>query len=394
MKTFCYIILLQTALFSCTIKQKANQSNPNLSIINLDNMDIKENINASYFFKNPRSIILETSTESLIGEIDQLYIDNNYIIIFDHSTNLSILVFNIDGTYSHKIGKPGQGPHEYISITDFTVDSNTQEIYLLDSDDLKIKKYNLHNGKFIKSIPINEDRCSEHIQYQNNSLYIDANNKSNDKYLLYQIDKETGKEIACWLDADRYNRGWMESFFLNGSFFLSRNAEQVKFAQVFMDTIVAIQDRTVSPFMVIKSERWIKHDEMQKVYAEYGMEAHSKIIEQNKIFGITDLIETNRGIFFTYRDGFGQTSIYNSKQESFAFKTLIDDLVYKENRFPLNLKWSDTKGVYTYCNPLQYASFAGKTLKEIINTNVDKYDELINLPEDANPVIFYYEFKD
>lgn len=394
MKIFFYLVILQTVLFSCTIKQKETLSNPNLSVINLDNLDIKENINASFFFKSPKSIILETSAESLIGEIGQIYIDKNHIIIFDNSTNLSILVFNIDGTYSHKIGELGRGPHEYISIADFTVDNNAQEIYLLDSDDFKVKKYNLQNGKFINSISINPNRLSRHIQYQSNSLYIDANYKSDDKSLLYQIDKETGKEVACWLDADRYNRGWMETFMLSGSFFLSRNAKQVKFAQAFMDTVVSIQDRAVFPFMVVKSKRWIKYDEMQKVYAEYGIEAYNKIIEQNKIFGITDLIETNKGIFFKYCDGLGQKNIYNSKQESFAFTTLIDDLAYKKERFPLNLKWSDAKGVYTYCNPLLYASFAGTTLKDIINTNVDKYNELINLPEDANPVIFYYEFKE
>ena len=72
---------------------------------------------------------------------------------------------------------------------------------------------------------------------------------------------------------------------------------------------------------------------------------------------------------------------------------LIDDITFNGERFPLNLKWVDSKGVYSYCNPSSYASFVGGTLKDIIKPNVSNYNELIHLEEDANPVIFYYEFK-
>ena len=393
MKLFLALLISQIVFISCATKQKEIQSNHQFLTVNLDSIKVKETIKASVFFKNPKSIILETNENSLIGNIEQIHINDHQIVVFDNSENLSILIFNLDGTFSHKISKLGNGPGEYISISDFTVDDQKNELYLLDSEDSKVKKYNLHTGEFIHSIPINNKRASRHIQYQDNHLYIDANLKSDNKHLLYQISKETGEEKTSWLDADQYNQGWMETFFLNSSFFLSRNTDAVKYAQVFMDTVVSIHNNTVSPFLVVRSDKWVKRDELSNAYNEYGIEASKIMIEQNKKFGIVDLIETNNGLFFKYTDGAIQRNVYSSDKETFSFLTLIDDLAFNGERFPLNLKWADSKGIYSYCNPSIFASFAGGTLKDIVNTNVGNYDTLINMEEDANPVIFYYEFK-
>ena len=393
MKLFLFLFILQIVVISCATKQKETQSNPNLLVIDLDDIKTKETVKASDFFKNPKSIILETNEKSLIGNIGQIYIDDDRIIIFDDSKNLNVLVFNSDGTFSHKIGELGRGAGEYISISDFTVDDKKDEIYLLDSEDAKVKKYSLSTGKFISSIPINSKRASMHIQYQDNNLYVDANIKSDEQSLLYQINQETGEEVASWLDADRYNGGWMERFTISSSFFLSRNANAVKYAQVFMDTVVSIHDNIISPFMVVKSDKWVKRDELLNAYHKHGIEAFRVMREQNKKYGIIDLIETNDGLFFQYTDGPIRRNVYSSNKETYSYTVLIDDIAFNGERFPLNLKWVDSKGVYSYCNPSSYASFIGGTLKDVINTNVSNYNELVNLEEDANPVLFYYEFK-
>lgn len=393
MKLFLFLFILHIVVISCTTKQKETQSNPNLLVIDLDDLKTKETVKASDFFKNPKSIILETNEKSLIGNIQQIYINDHYIVVFDDSKNLNILIFNLDGTFSHKIGELGRGAGEYISISDFTIDDKKDEIYLLDSEDAKVKKYHLNTGKFISSIPIHSKRASMHIQYQDNCLYVDANIKSDEQFLLYQIDPKTGEEVASWLDADRYNQGWMERYTISSSFFLSRNADVVKYAQVFMDTVVSIQDNIISPFMVVKSDKWVKLDELMNAYHKYGIEAFRTMREQNKKFGITDLIETNDGLFFEYTDGPMGRHVYCSSQETYSYTVLIDDLAFNGERFPLNLEWVDSKGVYSYCNPSSFASFIGGTLKDVINPNVGNYNKLVNLEEDVNPVLFYYEFK-
>lgn len=92
-------------------------------------------------------------------------------------------------------------------------------------------------------------------------------------------------------------------------------------------------------------------------------------------------------------DGTIQRHVYSSGKETYSFTVLIDDIAFKGERFPLNITCGDSSGVYSYCNPVSFASFIKGTLKDVIGTNVSNYNELVHLEEDANPVIFYYEYK-
>jgi len=396
MKKELYIfIIIQIFFLSCSPQKKKIQPNPNLCTIDLDHIEMKKEVNASVLFKNVKTTILETKDECLIGHIGNIYINDNYIIIFDdYPSNQSVFVFHRDGHFSHKIGNRGGGPGEYISISDFTVDEQNQEIYILDPNTFEIKKYYLQNGKFIGSIPINNKRMSQHIQYCNGELYIDANSKSDEKYLLYQIDSKAGKEIAHYINADQYNQGQMELLFKDNSFFFSRNKEEFKFVQLFMDTIMAIKKDIIIPYIAVKSDRWVRKSEIDEAYKNFGFEGFRKIEEKKRLFGITDFVEFGDVCFFGYSDGFELFNVYYSPKKTFSFRMMYDDLVCKNGEFPINfIKFSDSKGVYAYSYPTLLASNTNKILKEILNPDIEKYEELINLPEESNPVIFYYELR-
>ena len=79
MKLFLFLFILQIVVISCATKQKETQSNPDLLIIDLDDIKTKETVKASDFFKNPKSILLETNEKSLIGNIGQIYINDNHL---------------------------------------------------------------------------------------------------------------------------------------------------------------------------------------------------------------------------------------------------------------------------------------------------------------------------
>lgn len=70
--------------------------------------------NAIEIFESIKYIPLQTTKESLFGKISQLEITDQYFIILDKSTN-SILFFNKDGTYHHKIkgGNPDFGAKSF-----------------------------------------------------------------------------------------------------------------------------------------------------------------------------------------------------------------------------------------------------------------------------------------
>src|SRR5690554_574638 len=64
-----------------------------------------------------RFIPLETKNESLIVSISKLYIEDDFIIVFDRQ-NKNILLFNKNGSFIRKIGEKGNGPLQYLEFND------------------------------------------------------------------------------------------------------------------------------------------------------------------------------------------------------------------------------------------------------------------------------------
>jgi hypothetical protein len=135
-------------------------------------------------------IQLETSVESLIGQIRQVKIKNGNIFILDKTQ--AILMFDISGKFIRKIGSIGQGPGEYITIFDFLVSDSS--IYTMDRIQLKIIKYDL-NGKVLiekkmtsqpdKFAVLNDSLIAAQYNYPefayNNDYRISIFNKNLDK---------------------------------------------------------------------------------------------------------------------------------------------------------------------------------------------------------------------
>jgi hypothetical protein len=104
----------------------------------------------SEYFESLEYVKLETSEESLIGQIDNLAISDNYIVIYDNTVN-HILLFSRDGKFIRKLFGFGKGPDEFITINSmqFTHDEhlflmkNYQTICLYDilGNALKTKSF-------------------------------------------------------------------------------------------------------------------------------------------------------------------------------------------------------------------------------------------------------------
>ena len=96
--------------------------------------------NCGDIVKEYRIIPLETSDSVLLS--DGLYIYNiadSQIVLTDYN---SVYFFRLtDGRFSHKFNKKGNGPGEYISISDLIYDSDHQKIYIHDFNKRTINVY-------------------------------------------------------------------------------------------------------------------------------------------------------------------------------------------------------------------------------------------------------------
>ena len=137
MKTLIIILLNICFLFSCSLPQNRNLEN--VYVLNLD----EANNNDFYsMFDSVTYISLETQSDNEIGQISRILYHYGKYIVTDMLTN-RVFIFNEDGKYYSKIDAIGNGPEEYVQITDITIDKYNERIKVLDAMQGKIVSYDL-----------------------------------------------------------------------------------------------------------------------------------------------------------------------------------------------------------------------------------------------------------
>jgi hypothetical protein len=350
----------------------------------------------SSVFKKVKTIILETTEESVIDGISEMQVFKNYIYIFGRRSSGKLYVFDTTGKFVRIIGDIGNGPGEYIYPRSFTIDPEKEEIYLLHLHN-RINKYNIE-GEFIHTITMDKG-FSNHIQYHNGKLYVD----SYDDYMLKEIDPETGKETNRFFKKDEYNKGWNESSFRsNGTGFMSKLSKSPKFRDLFTEIFITFNDNRVEPYIALRSEHFVTHSDVEK--AKKNETEFSKRLavfkEENKIFYFKYYFETKNHIHFAYNHGYKSYGVLFDLQTQSAIKTrLFNDLVFIPNTnisLPsMRYDFSTSDGVYEWLD-IQFTNERMNFFENIKNgdlsPNLDKLEELKKLPEDSNPVIFYYSY--
>jgi len=121
-------------------------------------VDLKEakTVNFSDWFLGIDIIPLETKKSSLIGRYNKLIYEHQRFYIQD-SQQRAIFVFDSQGMFlfSTLIFR-GQGPGEYMSLTDFCINPFTGNLEILDASNYTMRVYD-KDGIFTKNITLNAD---------------------------------------------------------------------------------------------------------------------------------------------------------------------------------------------------------------------------------------------
>lgn len=388
--------VLCVACNSCTNTDSRITSVNSRYTINLDSIPEVQHTMLSSIFKKVKTIILETTEESLIGRISDMQVYKNYIFILDRHSSHKLYTFDTTGKFVRVIGNIGNGPGEYMYLRSFTIDPKKEEIYLLYLNK-RINKYNIE-GEFINAITM-DGGVSNHIQYHNDKLYVD----SYTDYMLKEIDPKTGKETNRFLKRDKYNKGWNESSFVsNGGGFMSKLSKSPKFRDLFTDTFIALNDNRIEPYITLQSKYLVTHSDVERV--KKNEKEFSKRLaifkEKNKIFFFKCYFETKNHIHFAYNHGYKVYTVLLDLQTQSVIKTrLFNDLVFVQNTkisLPSMLfDFSTSEGVYEWLNvqiAIEKMNFFENIKNGDLSPNLDKLEELKKLPEDSNPVIFYYSY--
>lgn len=119
MNTKCFVaaMAMATAFVACQNSGKED----GIAKIHLDPASAVEVMNTSSFVESAKLIALETTDESLIGEVNGVVVRDGNVYVLSGKT---LFKFDNEGKYVAKIAKNGQGSDEYTSISDFDIDKD------------------------------------------------------------------------------------------------------------------------------------------------------------------------------------------------------------------------------------------------------------------------------
>lgn len=397
------VILISYLCISCRDKKNSVSpilSNPNIVVIDVDHADLRNKILFSSFFAPPEVVILETKENCMISNIQSIdYFDGKFYILDDESN--ALFVFADDGSYIKNIGHQGNGHGEYIEISDFSIDRQKGELYLWDEAMDVALKYNIKTGEYISSI--RTERNGERsfcMQYNNGHLFVNRTSidDNGEQYLLKEIDAKNGKQIATYLDAREYNKGWNYPLRLPYTFFYAKNSESPKYVELFSDTIVSITSDGIIPSYVIKSHDFISKEEVSKLKRsqkdpfDYNIEALHKL---QRISHISRYADFKDAIYLEYEKGEeNYYLIYNERdKKAIVSSSFVNDYISEDLNIPMQVCYSDKNGTLAYIMPDHVPYFVKHIIQEgLLKKNIDNYEQLKQLKEDSNPILFYHKF--
>ena len=223
----------------------------------------------------------------MIFSADRIYISDRF--------TKTIFIFDIKGKLITKIRSVGDGPGEYRSLPDFSLDSEKKELVIYDISHQKFLFYDL-NGKYKREIrnglffdvffPLDDGVwglltstiTNGASNYYNIHIYNQNNNQILNRFLPFSYTAFSG---------------------IMHTNNVSVTEEGVLFTYPFSDTLYSVAKNGVTPKYFVSCDKFVNTKEAKK-YDMNSREVYSKIENDGRYFRYSHLAETNEWIYFTY----------------------------------------------------------------------------------------------
>ncbi|WP_071144972.1 6-bladed beta-propeller [Bacteroides ihuae] len=382
MKYIYVIIVLLSLFYSC----RPNESRVKVDISKLEEIiiDPKKGIALPMdsLIEYIDFIKLETKTDNLIGKISQILFANDLLFVVDSESSKSINVFDMKGDFKYKISHTGNGPGEYVEISNVCIVPGKEQIAILDRPQSRIIYYK-YNGQYVSM---------EEIPFINDYFeYLESGNKA---YEIYGMnDPKLGSNKQNSLIVTDSTNNFIYSFFKDiykKEFHYAKNRtlrkfqENVYYSPNITDTIYLVKDSIVEAKYHI--------DITEKNVANMKFETNEQfndLLDDNYFFN-GDFIELKDFTYINIMTPWGYPSaVYVHSKK----KVFLNSGVGSHPFF--NFLMSEPKARYKdNCIVLDVQADLILASKNKLYGN-KKSDLLLdplfeNLTEDSNPVLFFF----
>lgn len=377
-----------------SLKLSPVMKSDSLFIVNIDTAQELKFLKLSDLFSHVRYIPLETNAASLIGRITQLCTQGDTIFILDAAITKKVQAFHKDGRHISTVGARGEGPEEYRSPSSIGIDGDF--LYLYDVETKRLQFYDIKTLRFRHSVKFDLSTANRYVTMLQGKIYTDAYDwKMVNPFLIQSVDRETGQSLHQWLSTEEYNLGFLDATYFTGEVSFYKAEQTIKYHQIFSDTIMQITEKGIFPYLCLQSKRLVSRENLLEL--QKGKESSFSSIQTSitGIYNIHHYVEWGKHLSFSFNErNYIMTVILNKENGSFILvNSLYDDLVFAQREKSINIipVWGDAGGLYGYIHPLEMEKFLNLLQKGLVNASDNDKAILLNLTDDANPVLMYYE---
>ena len=368
--------------------------NDSLFIVNIDTAQELKFLKLSDLFSHVRYIPLETNAASLIGRITQLCTQGDTIFILDAAITKKVQAFHKDGRHISTVGARGEGPEEYRSPSSIGIDGNF--LYLYDVETKRLQFYDIKTLCFRHSVKFNLSTANRYVTMLQGKIYTDAYDwEIANPFLIQDVDRETGQSAHQWLSTNDYNLGFLDATYFTGEVSFYKAGQAIKYRQIFSDTIMQITEKGVSPYLCLHSKRLVSHEDLSKLQKGKKLSFNSIQTGITGIYNIHHYVEWGNYLSFSFNErNYIMNVIFNKENGSFILaNSLYNDLVFAQREKSIGFIpiWGDAGGLYGYIHPLDMEIFLNLLQNDMVNASDSDKAILLNLADDTNPVLMYYE---
>ena len=378
------ILFLILLMFSgCSNKQKDKIDA--VPVISVDPTNIKPIIDLKDIVKNISFTKLETNSDCLISGVSKVEICNDRVYVYDSGFPGRLFCFDLHGKFLFKVGSVGQGPGEYVSLLDFTIDIENKCLWLGDTAN-KILKYDL-DGNFIEQystdfsiknlciIDAKENLMAIRLGYYKDNNYSFINYSLNENKILYQKESNI-------FNITRSTSG--RSFF--------RSGEKIIYIEPFNDTIYTVRKENIEPCYVIDFENFKLPQELFEDPNLRNITTQLKSPDNNYAGLVTTPNEISNFLFFIYNfSDKRQTAIYSIKSDKLISINEISFIgkTFEFSKCSIHTNQGDNQFIcFLPAHLLTEENIITKGQEQLGYGNYSDINELLtNLNADDNPIM-------
>ncbi|UCS92438.1 6-bladed beta-propeller [Echinicola marina] len=325
MKIFSLISLV-LFISSCNNNPIGNKiiNTENIIDITVDPSNSK-NVKPSTIFNSVEFLTFKNE-ENIISNINKVNVAGDNLIF--ESDNV-VFRSNLNENRALMIGRPGNGPGEYISVNDLYIDKQDSTINILDGKSGKIIIYN-YEGEFI-----------EEFRNPNFTTAIGFTKLDNNNFAIYGgAAFYGGLDYRCFLwSAD--NKKIIGKFFPIGDehkydFFIDANnfwddGNNILFSYSFKDTIYNMEKDKIVPKYAINFGDFTLPQEIRENNYEDVVEFVTRLRESNYAYQATNFYNLDKYLYFTFQYKSNRfRSFYNKHNQK---TVIVSKIGTKENNF-------------------------------------------------------------